>query len=74
MGPTRREIMYRCNNRTFETITEAKQEARAALIGRAHDKFEMIYEWQAGVIDVRDGFWCPVARAEYKGNKIVVPR
>ena len=66
--------MYRCNNRTFETITEAKAEARAALIGRAHNAYETIYEWEGGDIDVRDGFWCPVARAEYKGNKIVVPR
>ena len=66
--------MYRCNNRTFETITEAKAEARAALIGRAQDEYEQIYEWHAGAIDLEGGFWCPVARAMYKGNKIVVPR
>ena len=66
--------MYKANNRTFETITEAKQEARAALIGRAHDEHELIYERQGGAIDLQGGFWCPIARAEYKGNKIVVPR
>ncbi len=67
--------MYRCNNRIFETITEAKAEARAALIGRAQYEYEKIYEWQAGsAVDLQGGFWCPVARAMYKGNKIVVPR
>lgn len=66
--------MYRTNNRTFETITEAKQEARAALIGRHHDEYEMIFEWQGGSVDLQDGYWEPVARAVYKGNKIVVPR
>ena len=68
--------MYRTNNRTFETITEAKQEARAALIGRAHDEHEIIYEWQGALAQFGgpDGFWWPIARAEYKGNKIVVPR
>lgn len=66
--------MYRCNNRTFSTITEAKAEARAALIGRAQDEYEKIYKWQGGNIDLQGGFWCPVARAMYKGNKIIVPR
>ena len=41
--------MYRCNNRTFETITEAKAEARAALIGRAHNAYETITSGKVGI-------------------------
>ena len=57
--------MYKANGKTFEKISEAKQAAREALIGRAEDTSILVYEWQATNSDLTPGYWEPVAQGTY---------
>ena len=62
---------YKVENKNYDTITEAKKAARDAMIGRHHDDYVLVYEWQESGPEIGGGFWEPVSRAEYKGNKII---
>jgi hypothetical protein len=66
--------MYMTNGKTFDKISEAKPSARASLAGRPADNFETIYAWETASWEIGGGFWNPIARAEYRGNQIVVTR
>lgn len=63
--------MYKTSGKTYEKLNEAKAAARADLIGKPEDAICLVFEWQSATPTIGGGFWSPVARAEYKGNKII---
>lgn len=64
---------YRANGKEFSLISEAKAEARRALIGQPEDYSILVYEWIATTTkELAPGYWEPIAQAVYdKYHKIV---
>ena len=56
---------FRANDKEFDKISEAKAEARRALIGRPEDYSILVYEWVANSTkELSPGYWEPVAKAD----------
>lgn len=64
--------LFRANDKEFDLISEAKAEARRALLGQPEDYSILVYEWQpSSTKELAPGYWEPVAKAEYKKHAII---